>query len=87
MKINLLQMKSFLLPKKMIKIKKVNKIKMMTKIMRWTMIKEELSNMKMRMIKKKSRSSPLPHLRVRQTIQRDHPVNNILGAIQKGVIT
>jgi hypothetical protein len=33
----------------------------------------------------KSRSSPLPHPRVRQTIQRDHPVNNILGAIEKGV--
>jgi hypothetical protein len=32
-----------------------------------------------------SRSSPLPYPRVRQTIQRDHPVNNILGAIEKGV--
>jgi hypothetical protein len=35
----------------------------------------------------KSRSSPLPHRRVRQTIQRDHLVNNILGAIEKGVTT
>jgi hypothetical protein len=35
----------------------------------------------------KSRSSPLPHRRVRQTIQRDHIVNNILGAIEKGVTT
>jgi hypothetical protein len=35
----------------------------------------------------KSRSSPLPHPRVRQTVQRDHPVNNILGAIEKGVTT
>jgi hypothetical protein len=35
----------------------------------------------------KSRSSPLPHPRVRQTIQRDHPVNNILSAIEKGVVT
>jgi hypothetical protein len=35
----------------------------------------------------KSRSSPLPHPRVRQTIQRDHPVNNILCAIEKGVTT
>jgi hypothetical protein len=34
-----------------------------------------------------SRSSPLSHLRVRQIIQRDHPVNNILGAIEKGVTT
>jgi hypothetical protein len=30
---------------------------------------------------------PPPHPRVRQTIQRDHPVNNILGAIEKGVTT
>jgi hypothetical protein len=35
----------------------------------------------------KSRSSPLPHPRVRQTVQRDHPVNDILGAIEKGVTT
>jgi hypothetical protein len=35
----------------------------------------------------KSRSSPLPHTRVRQTIQHDHPVNNILGAIEKEVTT
>jgi hypothetical protein len=35
----------------------------------------------------KSRSSPLPHPRVRQTVQCDHPVNNILGAIEKGVTT
>jgi hypothetical protein len=35
----------------------------------------------------KSRSSPLPHPRVRQIVQRDHPVNNILGAIEKGVTT
>jgi hypothetical protein len=35
----------------------------------------------------KSRSSPLPHPRVRQAIQCDHPINNILGAIEKGVTT
>jgi hypothetical protein len=35
----------------------------------------------------KSKSSPLPHPRVRQTVQRDHPINNILGAIEKGVTT
>jgi hypothetical protein len=34
-----------------------------------------------------SRPSPPPHPRVRQTIQRDHPVNNILGASEKGVTT
>jgi hypothetical protein len=28
-----------------------------------------------------------PHRRVHQAIQRDHPVNTILGDIQKGVIT
>jgi hypothetical protein len=35
----------------------------------------------------KSKTSSLPHPRVRQTIQRDHLVNNILGAIEKGVTT
>jgi hypothetical protein len=34
-----------------------------------------------------SRSSPAPHLRVRQTVPRDHPIDNILGDIKKGVIT
>jgi hypothetical protein len=29
----------------------------------------------------------LPHLRVHQAIQRDHPVNSILGDIHKGVTT
>jgi hypothetical protein len=28
-----------------------------------------------------------PHPRVRQMVQRDHPVNNILGSIQRGVTT
>jgi TATA-binding protein-associated factor Taf7 len=35
----------------------------------------------------KSRSSPLPHPRVRQSVQHDHLVNNILGAIEKGITT
>jgi hypothetical protein len=34
-----------------------------------------------------TRSSPLPHPRVRQIVQCDHPVNSILGAIEKGVTT
>jgi hypothetical protein len=34
-----------------------------------------------------SRSSRLLHSRVRQTIQRDHPINNILGGIEIGVTT
>jgi hypothetical protein len=28
-----------------------------------------------------------PHLRVHKNIQRDHPIDNILGDIEKGVIT
>jgi hypothetical protein len=35
----------------------------------------------------KSRSSPLPYPRVRQTVQHDHPINNIFGALEKGVTT
>jgi hypothetical protein len=34
-----------------------------------------------------SRSSSPPHPRVRQTIQRNHPIDNILGDIKKGVTT
>jgi hypothetical protein len=52
MKINPLQMKPLLLPKKMIKIKKVNKMKMMIKIMIWAIIKRELSKIKIEMIRK-----------------------------------
>jgi hypothetical protein len=52
MKINPLQMKPPLLPKKMIKIKKVNKMKMMIKIMIWAIIKRELSKIKIEMIRK-----------------------------------
>jgi hypothetical protein len=35
----------------------------------------------------KSKFSPLPHPRVRQTVQGDQPINNILGAIEEGVTT
>jgi hypothetical protein len=31
--------------------------------------------------------SQAPHPRVHQMVQRDHPVNNILGSIQRGVTT
>jgi hypothetical protein len=31
--------------------------------------------------------SQVPHLRVHQSIQRDHPVDNIFGSIQRGVTT
>jgi hypothetical protein len=33
------------------------------------------------------RQSIFPHLRVHQSIQRDHPVDNILGSIRRGVTT
>src|SRR5438128_2487967 len=33
------------------------------------------------------RQQLLPHPRVHQSIQRDHPVNNILGSIRRGVTT
>jgi hypothetical protein len=52
MKINPLEMKPLLLPKKMIKVKKVTKMKIMIKIMMWAMIKGELNKIKIRMIKK-----------------------------------
>jgi hypothetical protein len=29
----------------------------------------------------------VPHPRVHQSVQRDHPVDNILGSIQRGVTT
>jgi hypothetical protein len=31
--------------------------------------------------------APIPHPRVHQIIQKDHPVDNILGSISKGVMT
>jgi hypothetical protein len=69
MKINPLQMKSFLLPKQMIKIKKMNKMKMMVKIKMWAMIKGEMSKMKMRVNKK---SQDYNHL---LTQELDKPFN------------
>ena len=33
------------------------------------------------------RSTQVPHPRVHQSIQRDHPVDNILGSIRRGVTT
>jgi hypothetical protein len=33
------------------------------------------------------RQPSLPHPRVHHTIQRDHPVDNILGSIRRGVTT
>jgi hypothetical protein len=59
----------------------------MIKINRWAMIKGGVEQDENEGDQEESRSSPLPYPRVRQTIQRDHPVNNILGAIEKGVTT
>src|SRR5438128_5442021 len=33
------------------------------------------------------REQDVPHPRVHQSVQRDHPVDNILGSIQRGVTT
>jgi hypothetical protein len=59
---------------------------MVIKIKMWAMIKgveqdEEEDD------QEESRSSPPSHPRVRQTIQCDHPINNILRNIRKGVTT
>jgi hypothetical protein len=67
---------------KIMKINKMNmkiKMKTMIKFKRREMIKgdEDESN---------SRPTP-PHPRVHHTVQRDHPVNNILGDIKKGITT
>jgi hypothetical protein len=86
MKINHLQLKLLLLPKQMIKIKKMNKIKMMVKIMIWAMIKG-VEKDEDEYEQEESKSSPPPHPRVRQIIQCDHSINNILGDIKKGVTT
>jgi hypothetical protein len=72
MKINLLQMKLLLLPKKMIKIKKMNKMKTMIKIKRWAMIKRKLNKMNMSMIKK---SQDHHHLLIQDL---DKPFNVII---------
>jgi hypothetical protein len=61
-------------------------MKMMIKIMRWAMIKRGGGEQD-EDDQEKSRSSPLLYPRVRQTVQRNHPINNILGDIEKGLTT
>jgi hypothetical protein len=67
----------------MSKIKRMNKMKRKLMIKRKALIKggdEDDGD------HQGSRTKP-PQLRVHQTIQRDHPVDNILGDIKKGVTT
>jgi hypothetical protein len=72
----------------MIKIKKMDKTKMMIKIKMWAhnyqggVEQDEDGD-----DQEESKSSPPPHPRVIETIQRDHPFNNILGDIKKRVTT
>jgi hypothetical protein len=61
-------------------------MKMLIKIIIWTMTRG-VEQDEDKDYQHKSRSSPLSHPRIRQTVQRDHLVNNILGAIEKGVTT
>jgi hypothetical protein len=52
-----------------------------------TMIKGEMTIIKTREDDQEGQGQRLPHPRVHQAIQRDHPVNSILGDIHKGVTT
>jgi hypothetical protein len=60
------------------------KIKKLSHLKRRAMIKGEMTMIKTRKMNRvKDRHTP----RVHQAIQRDHPVNTIIGDIQKGVTT
>jgi hypothetical protein len=61
---------------------KTMKMKIMSHLKRRTRIKGE-----MKLIKTRIQGQRPPHPRVHQAIQRDHPVNSILGDIHKGVTT
>jgi hypothetical protein len=61
------------------------KIKKMSHLKKRAMIKGEMKLIKTRKMIKKYRVKDRP--RVHQAIQRDHPVNSILGDIHKGVTT
>jgi hypothetical protein len=67
-----------------IKLKMIRmRIKKMSHLKRRTMIKGEMPMIKTRkMMRVQDR-----HPRVHQAMQRDHPVNSILGDIHKGVTT
>jgi hypothetical protein len=63
------------------KIKMVNYMKIKLMIKRKALIMGEMRMMGF--IKDQGSRTKPPHPRVHQTVQRDHPVNNILGDIQK----
>jgi hypothetical protein len=63
---------------------KMMKIKRMSHLKRRTIIKGGDEDME---DDQEVQGQRPPHLRVHQAIQRDHPVNSILGDIQKGVTT
>jgi hypothetical protein len=64
-----------------IKFKTMSKLKMVA----WRVEQEEQEQEKEDEYEIQAQSPP--HLRVHQAIQRDHPVDSILGDIQKGVTT
>jgi hypothetical protein len=59
------------------------RIKKMSHLKRREMIRGDDNNQD----KEDEQDPKLPHPRVHQAIQRDHPVNSILGDIHKGVTT
>jgi hypothetical protein len=64
------------------------KIKKMSRLKRMTMIKGEMTIIDQdKEDDQEEQGQRLPHPRVHQAIQRDHPVNSILGDIHKGVTT
>jgi hypothetical protein len=62
------------------------KIKRMSHLKRRTLIKEDEDN-EDKEDDQEIRDQRPPHPRVHQAIQRDHPINSILGDIHKGVTT
>jgi hypothetical protein len=62
------------------------KIKRMSHLKKRTMIKGEMK-IEDKEDDQESRDQRPPHPRVHQAIQRDHPINSILGDIHKGVTT
>jgi hypothetical protein len=75
-------------PKMRIKLKTMKKkIKKISHLKRRTMIKGGDDNDQDKEDDQEVQGPRPPHPRVHQAIQRDHPVNSILGDIHKGVTT
>jgi hypothetical protein len=70
-----------------IRFKMMMKIKRMSHLKRRTLIKGEMKMIKIKEDEQEIRDQRPPHPKVHQAIQRDHPVNSILGDIHKGVTT